>query len=295
MPDLVWTAFIASHLAASVVTALLLRRSQLEGIDGWTMATAMQTGMTITVWVAAIFWWHPTAGMYDWRTCGFIVMAVVFVVALHYANVKTLQHLEASVYAVYYNLRIPITTFLGIVFLHEDVHVWQIAGGLCLLAAVFVVQQTRDPFTRIGAAWGVFTGLAVSGSTFAEKAVLTELENDPGIAFMNYAMPGMTLAALLMWTVLMRRSKPLQLGHFRQRRVLQVAAARTISAHGFTLALATGGTLSVTNYISSLSVVLIVLFGIRRLGENDALSSKLTSVAFALTGITLIFLSSLIQ
>jgi drug/metabolite transporter (DMT)-like permease len=288
-----WLALISGHLVASVAATLTLRRAQLEGVDPWTIATAMQTGMTIAVWAGAAIWWRPTVATYSWRAAGIIVIAAVLVVTLHYANAKTLLYMEASVYAVFYNLRLPLTAVLGAALLEEGWNAWRMSGGVCMLAAVFTIRQTRYPLTWVAVCWGVLTGLVVSLSTFAEKTVLLEFQGNPGVTFLNYAMPGMTLSLALMWLVLALRSRPLQLHAFRQHRVLQVAAWRTASSHSFGLALAAGGALSVTNYVSSLSVVLIMLFGVWRLGERDALHRKLASGSLAFLGVTLIFVAAL--
>ena len=69
---------------------------------------------------------------------------------------------------------------------------------------------------------------------------------------------------------------------------------RALSAYGYTYALLYGS-LAVTNYVSGMSVTLIVLFGIYILGEKEDMKQKLTAVGVACVGLTLILLGRLTQ
>ena len=68
---------------------------------------------------------------------------------------------------------------------------------------------------------------------------------------------------------------------------------RAMSAYGFILAFSAGAILSISTYISSLSVIIIVLLGIWLLGENDYLKQKLIATALAFAGLTVILIAHL--
>lgn len=282
-----WLCFLALHLTGHVGCSLVLRKSLLSGIDRWTLATALQTGMVIPILFLA-FIRPPSLSAYDARTVALIALATLLITALHIANVKALQYLEASVYTVLYNFRIPLTTVLGVIFLHEA-WVWlRVLGGLLIMAAIFIVRQKGErALTARGLRWGISAGLIVSLSTMTEKIIVQD------IGFIDYAVPAMIASAALMWAVLLFRRNSANLKVLVSREVVSIMALRTISAHGFTLALAAGGLLSVTNYISSLGVVLIVVLGVLLLGERDCLRQKIIATSLAALGLTLIGIASL--
>ena len=68
---------------------------------------------------------------------------------------------------------------------------------------------------------------------------------------------------------------------------------RSLSAYGFTLAFYTGAKISVANYISGLSVILVVILGIVILKERDYLLRKIIATGIAVLGLTAILISNL--
>jgi drug/metabolite transporter (DMT)-like permease len=123
-----WLVLLAFHLVGLVGFNLILRQSVLKKIDRFGLATIAQTGIAVPAFLL-LFIYPPHFAKYSGSSYLFLASVVLLTIALQVSNVKALQYLEASVFAVLYNLRIILTTILGILFLNEK-FVWlRIAGG----------------------------------------------------------------------------------------------------------------------------------------------------------------------
>ena len=217
-----------------------------------------------------------------------MVGAAGLVTALHTTNVMALHYLEASVYSILFNLRILFTTVFGILFLNEAVIPLQILGGLCIFMAVLTLRKhDRKHLTIIGIEWGLVAALTISILNLSEKSLLNH------VSYLSYAVPTMLLASVAMWAVLLIRGTRLPESYLFDRSTIALMSLRALSAHGALLALTFGATLSIYTYVSSLSVVLTVIFGILLLGEKQQLKQKMVATVVAFTGLTIILIANL--
>lgn len=282
-----WILFLLLHLVGLVGYNLILRKSLVAKADKWALATVMQTAVALPM-VAAVCIAPPDITAYDARAWLQIGVTALLVVMLHYTNVQALHALEAGVYSILYNLRIVFTTILGIVFLHEAVLPLQIMGGLCIFLAVLTIRQKgRKEVTSKGIEWGLAAAIVISFLNFFEKKLIGE------VGYLGYAVPVMLLAAIIMWTILLLQGKRLTFRYFKEPATINLMALRAISAYGFTLAFNAGGILSVSSYISSLSVIIIVLLGAWLLNERQYMKQKLIATGLAVIGLTLILVANL--
>lgn len=282
-----WLMLLALHVVGLVGYSLLLRKSLLDNVDRLTLATIMQTGIALPM-VFFLFVAPPSFIDYDLKDILVILVAALLVVALHITNVKALQYLEASVYAILFNLRILFTTVLGIVLLGEAIVPLQIIGGLLIFAAVATVRQKGGKKLHVqGVRWGIAAAVVISLLNLSEKYIIAE------VGFLNYAVPAMLLAAGILWGIMLARQKPIPLKTFIQPRMLQLMTLRSLSAYAAILAFSAGALLSVMTYISSLSVIVIVVLGVLLLGETDYLRQKIIATVMAALGLTAILLARL--
>jgi drug/metabolite transporter (DMT)-like permease len=282
-----WLLFLLLHLVGSVGYNLVLRKSLVAKADKWTLATIMQTAIAIPM-AFALFIAPPDLAAYDVLAVLQILATTGLVIALHIANVQALQSLEAGVFAILYNLRIIFTTVLGILFLNEDIVPLQILGGIFIFLAVLTVKQKgRKKTTHRGIEWGLAASVIISVLNLFEK----DLIND--IGFLGYMVPVTLLAAAFMWTVLIARGQRVRLAYLRETKTINLMVLRAMSAYGFTLAFNAGGLLSVSNYISSLGVIVTILLGAWLLQERDYMGRKLAATGLAVIGLTCILIVNL--
>src|SRR5690554_5640976 len=188
-----WLAFLAVHLTGSVGYNLMVRRSMRLRANPWAVAAILQTGIAVPMLVALAV--RPPIWS-DYSALDLIQVAVtaalVFMIQL--ANVKSLQYLEAGVYAVLYNVRIVFATILGIAILSEPV-VWrQIVGGaLILLSAVVIRQNGARHLTQRGVVWGLAAAVIIAVLNMNEKDLIDR------IGYLDYTIPGMLLASIALW------------------------------------------------------------------------------------------------
>lgn len=280
-----WYLLIFLHLAGTVGFNLLLRHSMLRRADQWFTATVLQTGLFLPFLAWEIFRpiQFPAYTPYQLVLLG---VAVAMLVALQYCNVKALQYLEAGVFSVVYNVRILFATLLGILFLSEPIGPWALLGGALIFAAIFIVRQKgKEAVTKRGVLYGLGAAASISIMNACEKELIHQ------VGYEQYIFPMFAIATVIMWGVVLQRRTPAPLHLLVQKQNLALMALRACAGIGFSAALIFGP-MSVTSYLSSLSVVLVVLFGMVFLGERDYMKSKLASAAVALLGLTCILIGN---
>jgi drug/metabolite transporter (DMT)-like permease len=282
-----WPLFIGLHVIGLTGYNLLLRSNKLQHFDRWTIATIMQTGITAPL-IFIMPLWPAELTKFSLESWLLVAIVVPLVIALHLTNVKALQYLEASVYSVLFNLRILITTLIGLIFVHEAIIPWQLVGGLLIFLAIVTVRQKGNrTIAHRGITWGIAAAVAISALNFFERELIMH------VGFIAYAPITMVLATMIMWAVLLGRKQSLPLRTFGEPQILALIVFRTISAYGFTLAFYYGAKLSVASYISSLSVIFIVMLGVIVLKERDYLRQKLIATSLAVVGLTCILISNM--
>lgn len=281
-----WLALLGFHLIGLVGFNLILRKSILDKVDRFTLSTIAQTGIAIPAVVLLIVR-SPHISTFYGVDYLFLACAVLLTIGLQVTNVKALQYLEASVFSVLYNLRIILTTVLGILFLNERV-VWvRIAGGILILLAIIIVKQQSSHSIRVkGIAWGITAAAVLSFLNMFEKLLIIN------VGFLNYFPLVSVVAAILMWSYLISKERNFDCTLLLRPTMIQLMVLRSVSAYGFSGALAAGAVISVANYISGMSVIFMVLLGAIFLNERDYLRRKILATVIAIIGLTVVLFSS---
>ncbi len=89
----------------------------------------------------------------------FVVLSSVAYGVGHIVYAKTLQKVEASAFSVYFATHAIWMMLFGIVFFHEQLTWWQIAGSMLIFAGVLVLaKRPAQLLKERGAAYGLATG-----------------------------------------------------------------------------------------------------------------------------------------
>jgi drug/metabolite transporter (DMT)-like permease len=283
-----WLLFVLVHLIGLVGYNILLKKSLVAKVDKLTLATVMQTGIALPMFFTLLLN-PPDLHAYGTRAIIQIAITTSLVILLHLTNVKALHYLEAGTYSILYNLRIIFTTILGILFLNEPVIPLQILGGVFIFLGVLTLNQKgKISVTTKGLQWGIAASLVISLLNLFEKTLINE------VGYIGYAVPVMLLSAIIMWTIVLVSGRKIKLSYLREPKTIQLMVLRAMSAYGFTLAFSAGAIISVATYISSMSVIIMVLLGIWFLNENDQKKQKITATVLAVIGLTAIFIAKLL-
>lgn len=282
-----WLLLLFIHVLGLTGFNLILRKSVLEKVDRFALATIMQTGLAIPA-VFIVIIRPPEFDLYDTKNYILLGLIILFNIGLHVSNVKSLQYLEAGVYSIIYNLRLLIVTVLGILFLNEDVIWLRILGGVLIFLAILIVKQKSSKFVRIkGTEWAIAAAFIISFLNVTEKVVI----NDIGL--LNYFPVAMIITWLLMFSYLVLSGRRIRSSVLLQPKMLQLMTFRAISGYAFTGALAAGALVSVANYISGMSVILMVVLGALLLKEREYILRKTIATGVAVLGLTVILISEL--
>lgn len=281
-----WLPLLIAHLAGNTGYNIALRRAASGSkTDGLLLAAVMSTAIAVPAVIGMAVCGIDLSRFGISTTLGFIAAATLTVI-FHILNASALEHAEASVFALLYNLRVGIVSVLGILYLGEPVQPLRLVGGaLVFLAGFLVIGSVR--VGRKGALLSVAAAVVISFVTLLEKWMIG------AIGYVDFVFPESTVVAVVLWIIVLLRGilrkEPIERGALLNRETLGLMPLRCASAYGFTLALSLGALLSVSTYISSLSVVTTAVAGIIFLKERDSLGGKIAAGCVALAGVTLIF------
>ena len=284
---MIYATLLVLHLIGIVGYTLLLRKSALGKLNKLLLAALMQTGIflpsIIFLFIGNVSFDHSLS---QWL---FLGLGGFMLAGLMITNVWALSRLDASIFTIIYNLRLLMTTILGYLILGELPKPLQILGGIVIFISIFMLnlhrnKKWKDPSILIG----VFAMLWFSFHAVLEKYNLSQMN------FESYFFTFALIGTVLLWSLVFIKKVHVvdEIEHIRDRKIYWLLITRALSAYSYTLALKYGP-LAVTNYISGLSVALIVLFGVVVLGEKDHLKQKIRAVGVALVGLTLILISKL--
>lgn len=285
---MVWILLIVAHLVGMVGYTLLLRKSALGKLDNTLVSALMQLGIFLPSLVFLVrgdvsFAFSP----HEWF---FLILGSFMLAGLMITNTWALAHLDASLFTILYNLRLLMTTLLGFVILGELPTPLQLAGGFVILISIFMLNLHKAKRWRSKSILiGLFAMLWFSFHAVLEKYNIQQLD------FESYFFTFALIGTILLWglVVVKRINVKRQMTHIKDKKIFWLIVLRALSAYGYTYALLYGS-LAVTNYVSGMSVALIVLFGIYVLGETQDKRQKLRAVAVACVGLTLILLGRLL-
>lgn len=277
------------HLVGLVGYTMFLRRSALTSIDKVLLAALMQTAVfaptLIVVLAAGGVNLHLLA--WQWAT---LALSGGLLVGIQLSGILALKYLEASVWTIIFNLRLVLTTFFGFVVLGELPTPLQLAGGLVIFCSIVALNLHRQQRYRTRP---VIIGLLAT-LVFSIHATVEKF-NIVHIGFLQYMLVSGGIATIALWVwVLRRKVKISHLAANLDTQMAKLLVLRTLSAWGYVLALKYGS-LAVTNYVSGMSVPLIVLSGAIFLRERDNLRDKITATLIAVAGLTLILLGRLLH
>ncbi len=284
---MIWLLLLIGHLIGIVGYTLLLRKSTLGNLNKLLMSTIMMTGVFLPSIIFLIL--GKVSFDHSLTEWFFLTLGGFMVAGLMVTNVWALTHLEASLFTILYNLRLLMTTILGYLILGELPKPLAIVGGLIILVSIFMLNLHQNKQWRSKSILiGLFAMLWFSFHAVLEKYNLRQLD------FESYFFTFALIGTLLLWAlVFIKRIKVVdQIVHIRDKKIYWLLATRALSAYAYTYALKYGS-LAVTNYVSGMSVALIVLFGIYILGEKNQIKQKLSAVGVACVGLSLILISRL--
>jgi len=285
---MIWLLLVTAHLIGVVSYTLLLRKSALGNLNKLLMAALMLTGnfLPTLVFLAlgkVVLPSSPT----DWF---FLILGGGMLAGLSITNVWALSRLDVSIFTILYNLRLLMTTLLGFLILQELPSILQIIGGLVILLSIFILNLHKDRQWRSPAVLiGVFSMMWFSFHAVLEKYNLQQVDVE------SYLFIVCFFGMLFLWILVFikRINIKSQLIHIHDKKIYALVFTRVLSGYAYVYALKYSS-LAVLNYVSGMSVALIVLFGIYILGEKENIRQKIVAVAVACIGLTLILLGRLL-
>lgn len=283
---MIWAVLLAAHLVGLVGYTLLLRKSALSSVNKYSLAAIMQTVIQAPAMLFVVF--GKVSFSYSLTEWAALFGSGVFLVGVHLFSILALKHLEASQWTIIFNLRLFLTTIFGYVFLNELPATLQLVGGFTIFISIVLLNLHKNKgYAEKAVLIGLFTTLWFSAHATLEKY------NVISIGFEDYMIVAGLISTAVLWAIAINKGATISvIKKSFDWHTVQLLALRTLSAWSYVYALKFGS-LAVTNYVSGMSVVLIVVLGIVVLHERKDLHQKLLATGVAIIGLTLILISKL--
>ncbi len=286
---MIWILLLTMHLIGIVGYTVYLRKSALSTIDKTLLAALMQTAVFVPVLFVLAFSGGVNLQLAPWQWA-LLVLSGFSLVGIQFLGIIALKYLEASVFTIIFNLRLLFTTLFGFLVLSELPTPLQLLGGLVIFASIIALNLHRQ---RRYASKPIVFGILIT-LYFSVHATLEKF-NIVHIGLLPYFVVSGGLATVILWAwVWQRRIRLTRVAESFDWHTAQLLVLRTMSAWGYVLALQYGS-LAVTNYVSGMSVPLIVLYGVFKLKERTELREKITATLIAFAGLTLILVGHLLR
>jgi len=284
---MIWIFLTFAHLAGLVGYTLLLRKSTLGKLNKLVMSALMMTAVflpsLIFLALGRVNFHHSPL---EWF---FLILPGFTLTGYFILNTYALTYLDASVYSIIFNLRLIGTTILGYLILKELPQALQMLGGLIIFASILLLNLHKNKqWKSKPVLLGFITMVWFCFHVLLEKYNLLHINLE------TYFFIVFFIGTILSWVfVFLKRIKiKNEIEHIKDKKIYWLLITRIISGYTYTYALKFGS-LAIINYVSGMSVALIVLFGIYILGEREKITQKLFAVAVACIGLTLILISKL--
>jgi drug/metabolite transporter (DMT)-like permease len=277
-----WQLLTAISVVGLSVSVLLQRVLLAKDKTDPIAYTIIFQGLVGVLTAVAALWYG--FHMPDLRAVWFPAVACIVLYGLgHIVYAKTLQRIEASVFAVLFATHAVWVTALGIVVFHEILSPLNIVGAvLMLLSIVLVIKQPKnfrlDKGTWLGLLTGLLFGIAITCWGYVGRQV-----SDP----LSWSAISFTAPALLVWAL-----RPSAVRHMRQlvhgRILIRMIALAFFYAVGCAAMLFAYkyGEFSIVSPLRQAGVVLTVVLALIFLRpERTHIPRKLTAVAVCFAGI----------
>ena len=284
---MLWLILMTVYMIANVWYTLLLKVSPLPKADKYVTYASMTTVFLLSAGILMSLGYGEITP--DKQQLFYLARQVLFYVGANMATIIALNHTDASIFSIINSLRIVVVTILSAMLLKDLPPMIQLIGGALILASIFVLKLHKDKrYLSKPIVYSIIAMFVVSINVTAEKHMLNYVNPVTAVFWTSLFI------APVMWIVVVLRKGSFKksLPYLKHKNTGWLLIMRPLSAWSFTVAL-TQGSVAVTNYVSSLSVVFVVLFGIITLKEKDQTVQKIIAIAIAFIGLTLILISKL--
>lgn len=281
-----WQLFTAISVAGLSISIILQRLLLYKDkLNPFAYAVYFQFLVGVVISVFAIFHGFRLPGIEKvWVPA---VAAFLFFGAGHIVYAKTLQKLEASVFAVFFATHAVWVMCVGVLFLHETLTLWQLVGALLIFASVtLVVKNFRHFSLNQGSALGLLTGLlfglAISSWSYVGR-------HTDGLSWAALSFIGSALVSLALRPKILTHLRPL----FRpatQSRLLLLSIFYAIGSVAMLFAYQ-HGSFALVSPLRQTGIMVTVLLALLLLpAERINIPRKLTAALVCSLGVLLLLL-----
>jgi len=134
---------LALFAAVFFAAYLMMTERVRTSMDTLTFNTLAIIGSVVTLLVICRFRHDALAGFPPKAWAALVALGLVSQLGAYLALVYALGHLPATITSAGLLAQVPLTAILALVFLHEPLSVAQLAGGIIVLAGIYVVNRAE--------------------------------------------------------------------------------------------------------------------------------------------------------
>ena len=277
-----WLIFGALNVTSISVAAIFQRLAmKKDGSDPVSSTVIFEFLLAIVTGIIALFtgFTLPPAGI--WLELCAIGVLYGYGGLFFFKAIKTIEASEMSILGSAGTL---VTVVLSYVFLHERLSSVQLAGVLCILAAVVVINYSKHTFRLSSGAWYALLGAACFGTAVIIDTFI--LKSYPAISYMPVG--SFLIGVILLISFPKSFGKIIGDAKTIDSNLIVYSVLYAFAALMFYLPLQYGTYVSQLSVIGRVSIIFTVLLSAIFLNERSHIGKKILGAILTTVGIFLI-------
>ena len=277
-----WLIFGALNVTSISVAAIFQRLAmKKDGSDPVSSTVIFEFLLAIVTGIIALFtgFTLPPAGI--WLKLCAIGVLYGYGGLFFFKAIKTIEASEMSILGSAGTL---VTVVLSYVFLHERLSSVQLAGVLCILAAVVVINYSKHTFRLSSGAWYALLGAACFGTAVIIDTFI--LKSYPAISYMPVG--SFLIGVILLISFPKSFGKIIRDAKTIDSNLIVYSVLYAFAALMFYLPLQYGTYVSQLSVIGRVSIIFTVILSAIFLNERSHIGKKILGAILTTVGIFLI-------
>ena len=277
-----WLIFGALNVTSISVAAIFQRLAmKKDGSDPVSSTVIFEFLLAIVTGIIALFtgFTLPPAGI--WLELCAIGVLYGYGGLFFFKAIKTIEASEMSILGSAGTL---VTVVLSYVFLHERLSSVQLAGVLCILAAVVVINYSKHTFRLSSGAWYALLGAACFGTAVIIDTFI--LKSYPAISYMPVG--SFLIGVILLISFPKSFGKIIRDAKTIDSNLIVYSVLYAFAALMFYLPLQYGTYVSQLSVIGRVSIIFTVILSAIFLNERSHIGKKILGAILTTVGIFLI-------
>lgn len=284
-----WLAYALLSVMTQSISTILQKNHASKKINHTVITGSLYqivTGIAIAIY-ALVIGNHLTSDKIQLSPSGLslVLMAIVIYSFGTWAYYKSIYHLNASLLTIILSSRALITTFIGLVFLGEEIHRNQYIGMALIMISIFVSQDMkRIKADSLGIIYAILASLTFGIGSSLERVILDEVDLYVYLV-PAFVVPGVLLFYFQKWQL---AGKKIFLTKITTGHILIVGVIGAVAGISSMLSLGSAPSIGHYSFVSQTRVIAVVIMAFVFLGEKSNIKKGIFAALLCTLGLVLL-------